>query len=138
MSTSRIICVDDKQALVTKDFKKKASIFGTAEFNRWREYKAIYPEAEMITKTIKKNPNKRTCTKNMTYKNMVSYINTQDNRDELLEEFRTEYMRSKVQKNPYRYLVAWFRTKFDDYDSYMSYFEEISSKNDAAIFNKAI
>ena len=31
---------------------------------------------------------------------------------------------SKVQTNPYRSVLAWFLTKFKDYDSYKDYFME--------------
>lgn len=65
--------INDDTAMVTKAFMKKASIFGTAEFNTWREYKALFPNATMVVKTIKKNPQKKTSTKNMTYENMVAF-----------------------------------------------------------------
>ena len=54
---SSIRYIDDNIALVTKAFQKNASIFGTDEFKLWREYKAMFPDAKMTTKTIKKNPN---------------------------------------------------------------------------------
>ena len=47
--------VSDTEAQVTKAFEKKACIFGTEEFKLWREYKAMFPKAQMITKTIKKS-----------------------------------------------------------------------------------
>ena len=48
-----IRCIDEKTALVTKAFKKNASIFGTEEFKLWREYKKEFPNAVMVTKSIK-------------------------------------------------------------------------------------
>ena len=75
--SNSIVYVDDTTALVTKAFAKKASIFGTPEFKLWREYKAMFPQATMHTKSIKKNPDKKT-NRNMTYKNMAAYIRTQD------------------------------------------------------------
>ena len=71
--------IDDNTAIVTKAFQKKASIYGTDEFKLWREYKAQFPDAVMTTKEIKKNPNKKTSTKNMTYENMALFIKEQDN-----------------------------------------------------------
>ena len=58
--------VDDTHVLVTKEFAKNARIFGTPEYKLWREIKQDCAAAEMVTKTIKKNTNKRTATKNMT------------------------------------------------------------------------
>ena len=51
---SSIRYIDDNTALVTKAFQKNASIFGTDEFKLWREYKAMFHDAKMTTKTIKK------------------------------------------------------------------------------------
>ena len=120
--------IDEKTALVTKAFMKNASIFGTEEFKQWREYKAMFPEAVMTTKEIKKNPNKKTSTKNMTYENMALFIKEQANAKELMEEFKREYNKSKVQANPYRYVVAWFKQKFEDHNSYMDFFEKLAEE----------
>ena len=62
----KIVHVSDDAAQVSKAFAKNACIFGTEEFKLWREYKAVYPKAQMVVKTIKKNPNKKT-RRNMTY-----------------------------------------------------------------------
>ena len=63
--------VDDNHVLVTKEFAKNARIFGTPEYKMWREIKQDCEDAEMVTKTIKKNTNKRTATKNMTYERIA-------------------------------------------------------------------
>ena len=73
----KIIYVSDKEAQVTKAFAKNASVYGTEEFKLWREYKTIYSEAQMVVKTIKKNPNKKT-RRNMTYANMEEFIKTHE------------------------------------------------------------
>ena len=75
--------VDETTAQVTKTFQKNAAIFGTEEFKLWRSYKAMFPDAVMTTKTIKRNPNKETY-RNMTYKNMRTYIEIEN--ADLLEE----------------------------------------------------
>ena len=82
--------IDEKTAQVTKAFQKNASIFGTDEFKLWREYKAMFPEAVMVTKTIKKNPNKLNITKNMTYENMAAFIREQDDAAEVMKEFQKQ------------------------------------------------
>ena len=123
--------IDDNTAIVTKAFQKKASIYGTDEFKLWREYKAQFPDAVMTTKVIKKNPNKKTSTKNMTYENMALFIKEQDNAVALMAEFKREYNKSKVQANPYRYVLAWFKQKFEDHNSYMEYFENLAREKAA-------
>ena len=123
--------IDDNTAIVTKAFQKKASIYGTDEFKLWREYKAQFPDAVMTTKEIKRNPNKKTSTKNMTYENMALFIKEQDNAVALMAEFKREYNKSKVQANPYRYVLAWFKQKFEDHNSYMEYFENLAREKAA-------
>ena len=120
--------VDDNHVLVTKEFAKNARIFGTPEYKLWREIKRDCSDAEMVTKTIKKNTNKRTATKNMTYERMAIYIREQDNAETLMIEFKKQISLSKVQTNPYRCVLAWFIQKFEGYDSYKTFFENEAQK----------
>ena len=114
--------VDDNHVLVTKEFAKNARIFGTPEYKMWKEIRLDCPTAEMVTKTIRKNPDKKTSTKNMTYENMAIYIREQDNATTLMVEFKKQIALSKVQNNPYRCVLAWFRKTFENYDSYKAFF----------------
>ena len=120
--------VDDTHVLVTKEFAKNARIFGTPEYKLWREIRQDCPAAEMVTKTIKKNPNKKNDTKNMTYEHMALYIREQKEAEVLMVEFKKQIALSKVQTNPYRSVLAWFIKKFDDYDSYKEFFAEEAQK----------
>lgn len=120
--------IDDNHVLVTKEFAKNARIFGTPEYKLWREIKRDCPEAEMVTKTIKKNPNKNISTKNMTYERMAIYIREQDNAETLMIEFKKQISLSKIQTNPYRCVLAWFIQKFENYDSYKNFFAEEAKK----------
>ena len=129
-----IRCIDEKTALVTKAFKKNASIFGTEEFKLWREYKKEFPNAVMVTKSIKKNTNKKT-RRNLTFANMVEYMKTQENSEDLLAEFETMKSRSKIQASPYQYVLSWFEAKFEGYNDlkqFMAQKEEERSAEDAA------
>lgn len=109
---------------VTKAFSKNAMIFGTPEYKVWREILHDYPEAKMVCKKIKRNTNKRTVTKIKTYERMAIYIRQQDNAETLMAEFKKQVALSKVQTNPYRCVLAWFITTFEDYDDYKTFFEE--------------
>ena len=122
--------ITDTQVQVTKEFAKNARIFGTAEYKLWKEIRQDCPNAEMVTKTIKRNSNKKVDTRNMTYANMEAFINQQDNAEVLLAEMKKQIAMSKVQTNPYRCVLAWFLIKFKDYDSYKTYF--IEAENAAA------
>ena len=121
-SASVIRYINDTTAQVTKAFEKKACIFGTEEFKLWREYKKECPNARMVTKSIKKNPNQKN-RRNMTFENMEAYIATQDEAEELMEEYETIKKRSKIQKSPYQYVLSWFEAKFEgfnDLDQFMA------------------
>ena len=82
----------------------------------------------MVTKTIKKNPNKRVDTKNMTYENMALFIREQENATTLMVEFKKQISLSKVQTNPYRYVLAWFLKEFSGYDAYKAYFAKVAQE----------
>ena len=134
MKKNVVVYVDEKTALVTKTFKKNACIFGTDEFKLWREYKAMFPNAVMTTKSINKNPNQKN-RRNLTFKNMVGFIQTQPNAKELMEEYETIQKRSKVQASPYQYVLSWFEGKFEGYNDlkqFMAQKEEERSAEDAA------
>ena len=125
---NQIRYISETEAQVTKAFQKKAAIFGTPEFKLWREYVAVFPNASMTTKTIRKNPDKKTY-RNMTYKNMEIYI--QKHQPELLEAFQEEVESSAIQTSPYRHVLAWFLRRFPDYDSYKEFFAEQNNSEPA-------
>ena len=113
---------------VTKVFAKNAMIFGTPEYKLWREVLHDCPEAQMVTKRIKKNPNKKNDTKNMTYEHMAIYIREQNNADVLMLEFKKQIAISKIQTNPYRSVLAWFKKTFENYDDYKMFFEAVAKQ----------
>ena len=129
--------IDEKTAQVTKAFQKNASIFGTEEFKLWREYLTYFPNAKMVTKTIKPNVNKVNITKHMTYENMAAYIRAQDDAEEVMKEFKKEIQLSKVKANPYRAVLAWFKQKYSNVNDYMDYFEKLAAEKaeKESIFN---
>ena len=120
--------VRENAVLVTKTFAKNAYVYGTPEYKTWMEIKANHPEAKMVTKNIKKNPNKKNSTKNMTYERMAIYIRHQDDAVMLMAEFKKQIALSQVQTNPYRCVLAWFKQTFQNYDSYKAFFEAEAQK----------
>lgn len=133
MTNMAIIYVNENTARVTKAFMKKANIFGTDEFKLWREYKAMFPNAKMVTKSIKKNPDKKT-TRNMTYENMEEFLRTLSNGEELCKELEIIKKRSLVQKCPYHYVLDWFSETVEGYDDFKKFAaqKEAESKHAAA------
>ena len=114
MKKNAIIYINDTQAQVTKAFAKQARIFGTPEYREWRAYRQDFPNAQMVTKTIKKAKNKKNDAKNRTYENMAEYISLQENAEELKKEFEAQKKLSIVQKSPYRFVLNWFLKTFPE------------------------
>lgn len=128
MMKNAIRTISNTEAQVTKAFAKKAVIFGTEEYKLWKAYRQDFPEAHMVTKTIKKKANKKVETRNMKYANMTAYIRTFEDAEILMAEFERTVQQSKVQANPYRFVLAWFQQKFAGYDSYKKYFENLKQE----------
>ncbi len=100
-------------AYATKAFIKRAQTFGTPEFYEWRaackEFGKVV-NLVVISRNTKPNANKR-----LTYKNMTTYIHTLDNAGMYLEQFETVKLRSKVQPNPSKFVLDWFKATFPNY-----------------------
>ena len=130
--------INDTTAQVTKAFEKKACVFGTEEFKMWREYKEMFPKAQMVTKSIKKNPDQKT-RRNMTYENMEAFISTLEEKeaDKVMEEFYTIKKRSKIQKSPYQYVLSWFEAKFEGYNDLKQFMAEKEAERKAKEEEKA-
>lgn len=132
MMKNAIRTISNTEAQVTKAFAKKAVIFGTEEYKIWKAYRQDFPEAQMVTKTIKKKANKRVETRNMKYTNMATYIRTLDDAETLMVEFEKTVQQSKVQANPYRFVLAWFQQTFAGYDDYKAYFDNLKQEQTEA------
>ena len=127
--TNPVNILDEEHVLVTKSFMKQARIFGTPEYKKWKEIKAELPDAQMVTKKIKKNPEKKT-NRNMTYENMELFIKQQENADELLKEFERQKKMSKIKPSPYAAVLEWFEDMFEDSTDYQPLFAEMSAKKE--------
>lgn len=101
---------ETNEAIVTKAFQKQATIYGTPEFRQWREIRNEFPGITMVVKSTRTSD-----IYNTTYAKMEKYINTFDNAEAILAEMKKVRERSKIQRNPHRYVLAWFESIFPDY-----------------------
>ena len=127
--TNPVKILDEEHVLVTKSFMKQARIFGTPEYKKWKEIKADLPNAQMVTKKIKKNPDKKT-NRNKTYENMELFIKQQKNAEELLKEFERQKKLSKIMPYPYAAVLEWFENTFKNPDEYQPLFAEMSAEKE--------
>ena len=105
------IDVEKNEIYVSKAFQKQATIYGTPEFRQWREIRNEFPGITMVV--VKSN--RTSDLYNTTYAKMEKYINTFDNAEAILAEMKKVRERSKIQRNPHRYVLAWFESIFPDY-----------------------
>ena len=124
MKNMKIEQINENTARVSKAFEKNARIFGTPEYKLWREYLKENPGSVMITKSIKKNTDKKSY-KNHSFENMEAFIRVQENGTDLMKEFNRQKELAKVQNSPYRAVLAWFLKTFEGYDSYKEYFKNL-------------
>ena len=119
MKNNQIRINEDGNGVVTKAFQKQAMIFGTPEYEAWKAFTQDYPKAAMITKSIKRNPDKKT-NKNLTYENMEKFIKAQADAEALMATFAEIKERSSLQTSPYHWVLSWFLHSFPDYKSFDS------------------
>ena len=100
-------------AYATKTFIKRAQTFGTPEFYEWRvACKEFGKEVNLVVDSKKKSTNEN---KNLTFENMVIYMNNQKNSSDYLKAFEKVKQCSRVQTNPTKYILDWFKATFPNY-----------------------
>lgn len=100
-------------AYATKTFIKRAQTFGTPEFYEWRAAcKEFGKEVNLVVDSKKKRTNEN---KNLTFENMVIYMNNQNNSSDYLKAFEKVKQCSRVQTNPTKYILDWFKATFPNY-----------------------
>ena len=116
--------IDDETAMVTQAFAKKANIFGTPEFDLWRAYKKEFPKAKMVTKKIKKNPNKKNT--KISYARMRAFIKLVGTKDDMAA-LEKQIKLSKVNPNPYQTVLNWFMN-YPKYEAYQAFAKKLDEK----------
>ena len=126
--TNIVLSADFTSAYVSKSFMKKAHVYGTKEYNELRQFKLENPEIEVKVRTITKNSDKESY-KNLTYDNMKVYISELENKDALLAEFDRQKRMAVIAKNPYRYVLNWFKSAcFESDMEFASFRATLNSK----------
>ena len=123
-ATNAIRYIDDNHALVTQAFAKKAVIFGTPEFDQWRAYKAIFKDAKMVTKKIKKKSDKKN--PKISYHRMRAFIKLVGTKEDM-EALENQIALSKITPNPYQTVLNWFMN-YPKYEAYQSFAKKLDEK----------
>lgn len=108
----------NKQIIMDRTFAKNVTNTASEEYAHLQEVRKDYPKFTVVTRQIKKNPNKE-CYKGLTYEYMRLYIfthETAENRKTVLAEFEELVLISQCHSQSKRYPVIknWFLDKYPE------------------------
>lgn len=118
---------EDKTLTVSKAFYKKASIYGTPEYN---ELKAAMRDNEGYGVEFKTSEKKTY--KNLNFKRMEDYIKTQPDSEAKLMEFEAVKMIAEAKGSKYPLTKKWFLLTYPEYKE-----NEVSRSETETLTNEA-
>lgn len=104
-----------KEIIVSKKFLNASSNPRSAECELLGSLTQRYPDYRI---TLMPAPATRNRPRNCTYEQMHLFISMQENAAELMEEFETIRCLSHCQKNPYAYVLSWFKNRVTEATEY--------------------
>ena len=118
MKNTLKIDFNGKKIVMDRTFEKKCSNTNSDEYVQLQTVRRDYPDYTVITKTIKRNPEKETY-KGLTYEYMEDYIlrhESEENALKIIKEFNELRTISKCHKQGLRYptIKRWFLEKYPE------------------------
>ena len=106
------------EIVMDRTFARLCANTNSIEYTHLQEVRRDYPEYKVVTRTIKRNPNKETY-KGLTYEYMQDYILRHESEDtalEVIREFNELRTISKCHKRGMRYptIKRWFLNKYPE------------------------
>lgn len=113
---------NNKTIVMDRTFAKKSLDPRSDEYELLQRVRTDYPKYDVITRTIKKNPNKE-CYNGLTYAFMEDYIRTHESKEtvfNVLNDFEEMKLISKCHSAAFRYPVIkkWFLDKYPEIKNY--------------------
>lgn len=104
---------DARCIVMDRTFYKNSSNIRFEEYNLLQRARQDYPTYTPVIKRIKRNPNKETY-RGLTYAYMERYIETHDNADEIMAEYREKRLISECHGKARRYpaIKKWFLKQY--------------------------
>lgn len=110
-----------KTITVTKAFMKQAETYDSEAYNTLMILKADLPDMRIVAPKPNRKGKKRD---NLTYANMITFINCQNNAEILLKEFeQVKAIASGQGGNAYQNVKKWFLATFPNYKEIPSFDE---------------
>ena len=129
--------IDHAKQIIVMDvtFAKKSANTMSAEYAHLQQVRRDYPKYDVITRTIKRNSNKKTYA-GLTYEYMEEYIlthGTKEQRMATLAEYNEMVLISKCHGKAYRYPVIkrWFLEKYPEIAEFGAPTAKIIEEGDA-------
>ena len=107
-------------------FSKQAMVYGSREYNIRKSILADYPNMNTIVRSGRKQT-KASKTKNLTFKNMETYITVVD--ESKVAEFKRVKAARTTANNRYKYVKDWFIENFPNYATNKAFNENTNSEN---------
>ena len=104
-----------KVITITKEFGKRANVFGSTAYKEMKGLRRDFPTYEVVYKTIKKNSIKTTYSC-LTYENMKAHIERVN--PENLNQFETVKKIASTHSSPYAFVKKWFLITYSNYGQY--------------------
>ena len=106
------------EIVMDRTFASLCANTNSIEYTHLQEVRRDYPEYKVVTRTIKRNPNKETY-KGLTYEYMQDYILRHESEDtalEVIKEFNELRTISRCHKRGMRYptIKRWFLNKYPE------------------------
>ena len=107
---------------VTKAFMKEAETYNSNAYNTLMTLKADLPNMRIVAQGQSRKPRKRD---NLTYNNILQFINCQNNAEILLKEYiQVKKLASGQGGSVYQNVKQWFLNTFPNYREIPSFDEE--------------
>ena len=105
---------EHRMIILNSEFAKKADLYNTQEYAMLQECKRDYPEFKVITRTIKRNPEKEAY-RGLTYSFMETYIMSHDRNPQVaLYELSEMKLQTYCHSRRYPLVKKWFLNKYPE------------------------
>ena len=110
---------DARCIVMDRTFYKNSSNIRFEEYAMLQRARQDYPTYTPVIKRIKRNPNKETY-KGLTYTYMERYIESHDNADKIMEEYREKRLISECHGKARRYpaIKKWFLEQYPEIEQF--------------------
>ena len=128
MTTAIKINPETKEIIVARSFYKKATVFGTMEYDELKRAREKEPAFTVKVKEIARNRNKKTYP-NLTFRNMARYIAIKEgSQSPNISKLHTLIDASDIQTSRYAFVKSWFLKNYPDYTDPDALLESISKE----------